>query len=48
MSGLRLVDDREVLWISPAGGKVYGGPRALSAVLMCGRKRWWWLGLFFG
>ncbi|CAM5519672.1 thiol-disulfide oxidoreductase DCC family protein [Streptomyces hirsutus] len=37
--------DREVLWISPVGGKVYGGPRALSAVLMCGRRRWWWLGL---
>lgn len=37
--------DREVVWISPAGGKVYGGPRALSAVLMCGRRRWWWLGL---
>ncbi|MFF7854658.1 DCC1-like thiol-disulfide oxidoreductase family protein [Streptomyces sp. NPDC007904] len=37
--------DREVLWISPADGKVHGGPRALSAVLMCGRKRWWWLGI---
>ncbi|WP_393059083.1 thiol-disulfide oxidoreductase DCC family protein [Streptomyces sp. LN549] len=37
--------DREVLWISPIGGKVYGGPRALSAMLMCGRRRWRWLGI---
>ncbi|MEV4947673.1 DUF393 domain-containing protein [Streptomyces sp. NPDC053755] len=36
--------DREVLWISPAG-TVLGGPRALSAVLMSGRRRWWGLGL---
>jgi predicted DCC family thiol-disulfide oxidoreductase YuxK len=39
--------DREVLWISPSGSKVHGGPRALSAVLMCGRRRWRWLGLAF-
>ncbi|THA70888.1 DUF393 domain-containing protein [Streptomyces sp. A0642] len=37
--------DREVLWISAAGGNVYGGARALAAVLMSGRRRWWWLGI---
>ncbi|SDD95875.1 hypothetical protein SAMN05216505_11425 [Streptomyces prasinopilosus] len=31
--------DREILWISPLGGRIHGGPRALSAVLMCGRRR---------
>jgi predicted DCC family thiol-disulfide oxidoreductase YuxK len=37
--------DREVLWISPVSGTVHGGARALAAMMMCGRKRWWWVGL---
>ncbi|MFI9466322.1 thiol-disulfide oxidoreductase DCC family protein [Streptomyces sp. NPDC052492] len=47
LTALKVTEDRanrEVIWISPVGGKVYGGQRALSAVLMSGRKRWWWLG----
>ncbi|MFJ8997781.1 thiol-disulfide oxidoreductase DCC family protein [Streptomyces sp. NPDC102359] len=47
LTALKVTEDRanrEVIWVSPVGGKVYGGQRALSAVLMSGRKRWWWLG----
>ncbi|MEN8649567.1 DCC1-like thiol-disulfide oxidoreductase family protein [Streptomyces sp. 21So2-11] len=37
--------DREILWISPDSGTIWGGPRALAAMLKSGRRRWAWLGI---